>query len=333
MPRKYAGPLQPGMKSAYVPGTRTNRPKRVAYKKEVPTTTKETAYKNAKKISLLESKVNGHVQKGYHNLSIRYNPVPGGFVWGPKQPLLFALNDFYTQTTAPAGGTGSAYFPIYSGVSPNITMVAGIMNRWADYVPGNSLGFSEPYQQWKDVTYSQPSRVGYQPLYSDVRVVVDRTQCTPQGGDWWIRIDSFKAKRTYLSSSGGVDPKLYNMPNSVGAFSNLAVAANVRDNEINPALWTRTQKTRWIKLKAPDVNSRNLTKVFHIKSKFPKTFLKCNLDIEANQGSQFWQFIDPKNIHWCMLSLSKESPSADDPVPQLYMTRHVTWRDSRGIQM
>jgi len=328
----------PAKRRRYMPMRRTrktySRYYTRTYTKRVPVRTKTAARINKSRIAKLEDKVNGHVQKGYHKLAVRYNPVPGGFVWGPAQPLLFALNDFYTQTTAPAGGTGAAYHPQYAGVAPNITMQAGIMNRWQDYVPGNTLGYAAQYQQWKDVAYSQPSKVGYLPLGTDIRVVVNRSRCTPTGGDWWIRIDCFKAKRSFLPTSGGVDPKNYNMPNALGALANLAVAANVRENEMNPALWTHTTKTRWIKLPAPDIASQNINKVFHIKCAFPKKFLRCNLDVDAGGNSeQFWQMMDPKTIHWCMLSLSKDSPGADDPIPDLYITRQTTWRDSRGVAM
>lgn len=305
---------------------------RTQYTRKVPVRTKTATKINKSRIQKLEEKVNGHLQRGYHRLQIRYNPQPGGFVWGPQTPLLLCLNDFYTQTTASGGGTGSAFFPLYSGAVPNLQMSAGILDRWADYLPGQSLGHSQQYQQWKDQRYSQPSKVGYQPIYSDIRVVVNRDTCTPEGGDWWIRVDCFHAKKTYLSSSGGPDPKVYNMPTAVGALSNLAVAANVRDNEFNPALWTK--KTRWIKLRAPDVPSRNLTNIFHIKTVFPKEFIATNVDVDSgNVGEQFWNCVDPKKIKWCLLSISKGSPDSDNPVPTLFMTRHVTYRDSRGHQM
>lgn len=303
------------------------------HKKLVPASTRSSVKTNTTAIKSLQSKVNGHVQRGYHKLNVRYNADPNGFQWRPSKPLLIALNDFYSQTTATAGGTGSAYFPIYTGAAPNITLTAGILDRWVDYTPGESLGYAPAYWQWKDQKKSQPSKVGYQPLYTDIRINVNRTRATPEQGDMWIRIDTFHAKKTYLAIGGGPDPKVFNMPNAVGAFANLAVTANVRENSMNPALWTT--KTRWIKLPAVKQDCRNKINTFHIRTGFPKKFLSLNVDVDlANIGEQFYQCLDPKDIKWALLSISADSvDQVTNPTPTITMTRKVVYRDSRGAQM
>lgn len=334
MPRIYQGPLRKGERSAYVPGTRKNKTySKSAYKKEVPATTKEVANKNAKKIYTLESKSNGHVQRGYHRCKLLNSPgLPAAWNFQPDKPILFALNDFYTSTTAPGGGPGSIYYPLYSGASPNITMSGAIVSRWADYLPGQSLGHAEQYQQWKDQQLSQPSKVGYQPIYTDVKLNILRRNATPAQGTLWVRIDMFHAKRIYQASTGGSDPKIYNMPAAVGALSNMASDGFIR-NSFNPGLWKT--KTRWIKLPAVEQDQKYLTKTVHIRCAFPKKFLALNMDTDTTGvGEAFWQMCDPRDVKWCLISLSDNSVNqTTDPSPELSMTRKVVYRDSRGHQM
>lgn len=333
MARKYQGPLRPGERSAYVKGNRKNR-RSAPYRKEVAATTKETAKKNATLIKSLENKVNGHVQRGYHRCKIASNPaVPTAFNFQPDKPILFALNDFYTTTTAPNGGTGALYYPLYAGTAPNIQMSGAILTRWSDFTPGEALGHSPEFQQWKDVKYSQPSRVGYQPLYTDVKITIQRRSATPAQGDMWVRVDMFHAKRIYQASIGGSDPKIYNMPSAVGALSNVACGSVFNRNSFNPGLWTT--KTRWIKLPAVNQNMSNLTKTFHVRCGFPKKFLSLNMDVDSTGvGEGFWQCCDPRDVKWCLVSISNNSVSqTTDPTPDITMTRKVVFRDSRGAQM
>lgn len=304
------------------------------YKKSVPVTTKVAASKNMVRINRLESKVNGHVQNGYHRCKIANTPnVPTAFNWQPDKPLLFALNDFYTDTTAPNGGTGALYYPLYGGAAPNITMSAAILTRWGDYTPGAAFGHSPEFQQWKDVKFSQASRVGYQPIYTDVKVTIQRRLATPAQGDMWVRVDMFHTKRIYQPSTGGSDPKIYSMPTAVGALSNVACGSIFNRNSFNPALWST--KTRWIKLPAVNQNMSNLTKTFHIRCGFPKKFLPLNMDVDSTGvGEQFWQCCDPRDIKWCLLSISNNSVNqTTDPTPEITMSRKVVFRDSRGASM
>jgi len=284
-------------------------------------------------IKSLQGKVNGHVQRGYHRCKIANNPaVPAGFNFQPNKPILFALNDFYTTTTAPGGGTGAIYYPLYSGTAPNITMSAAILTRWADYLPGEALGHSSEFQQWKDQQLSQPSKVGYQPLYTDVRINILRRNATPAQGTLWIRIDTFHPKRIYQASIGGSDPKIYNMPASVGALSNVATDGFNR-NSFNPALWST--KTRWIKLPAVTQDQKYLSKTVHVRCGFPKKFLPLNVDVDATGvGEGFWQCCDPRDVKWCLVSISDNSvDQTTDPSPEITMTRKVVYRDNRGAQM
>lgn len=303
------------------------------YTKRVPVKAKTATRINKSRISKLESKINGHVQKGYHLCPIRNIPnVQNAFCWAPFKPILFPMNDFYTATTAT--GCGKVYFPIYSGASPNITMQAANLTTWIDYRPGQSQGFSTEYDQWKDVILSQPSKVGYQPLYATYRITVNRRKCTPAQGDMWVRVDVFKVKRLFLPTVGGSDPKRFVLPESVGALSHMASETGIR-NSFNPALWSHVKKTRWIKLRAVEVDMENVKTNFYIKMAFPKKFLKINMDIDsAGAGEPFYQAVDPKNIYWCLLSLSNDSvDQSTNPTPDVTMSRHVSYRDSRGSQM
>lgn len=304
------------------------------YTKRVPVKAKTATRINKSRISQLESKINGHVQRGYHVVKIPNDPVnPSAFCWGPNKPLLICLNDFYTRTTAPGGGPGGLYYPIYSGASPNITMNAAIVDRWVDYLPGQSLGHAPQYNQWKDQQFSQPSKVGYQPLYTELRINVTRRACTEAQGDMWIRIDVFSPRKFYIASQSGSDPKEYNMPDALGALSNMACGDTALKNSFNPALWS--VRTRWRKLPAVEVQTGNIQTNIIVRSAFPKKFLKVNMDVTAaGVGEPFWQAMDPRHIKWCMLSLSNYSVNqADNPTPNITMTRKVVYRDSRGSQM
>ena len=313
--------------------TAAKKAKKRTYTKKVAVKPKKAVKINKSRIDKLEEKINGHVQRGYQMLYL--NPNPPEWIWRPSQPILLPLNDFYSQQTASAGGTGSAYFPVYSGDPALGTMItkAKALDRWFDFTPGATLGLADQFRQWSNVKNSQPSRVGYQPIYTDVRFVLNRSRCTPDGGDLWVRLDVFKAKKTFLPTAGGVDPKQYNMPGALGSLSQMAVGPNVRQNSFNPALWS--VKTRWIKLPAVDVPSRDINTVFHVKMAFPKKFLVTNVDVDATGiGEQFYNCVDPKQIHWLMLSISRESPNqTTDPTPTLTCTRKIVYRDSRGAQM
>lgn len=305
-----------------------------AYTRRVPVKAKTATRINKSRISSLESKINGHVQRGYHNCKITNNiSDPNAFLWSPQKAILFALNDFYTQTTAPGGGPGQIHFPLYSGTSPNITMTNATLTRWVDYLPGQALGFAPEYNQWKDQQLSQPSKVGYQPLYTELRICVNRRKATPEQGDMWVRVDMFSPRKIYLPTIGGSDPKTYQMPTAVGALSNMAVSADMNKNSFNPALWAT--KTRWIKLRAVEVDSDNIMNCFKLKCSFPKKFLRINMDVNSsNVGEAFYQSMDPRDIKWCLLSLSSFSVNqSTNPTPTITMTRKVVYRDSRGAQM
>ena len=313
-------------------GRTTNRVRPRTYKKKVAVKPKRAVRINKSRIDALEQKINGHVQRGYHRIKLIGSP--GGWNWAPGYPILFALNDFYTQTTATAG-SGNVYSAQYSGAAPNIVTQAGVLDRWQDYLPGETLGLAPEFRQWKDQKVSQPSKVGYQPLYTEIRVGVNRTQCDPTQGDMWVRIDIFTPRKLYLATSGGADPKNFNMPNALGSLSSLAVTGYDK-NAMNPALWKHIQKTRWIKLPAVDQRSNNVQTNFVLRCGFPRKFLSVNLDVDATTGAgePFWQSVDPRAIHWCLISLSHGSVNqTSNPTPEITMTRKTVWRDSRGAQM
>jgi len=311
-------------------GRTTTRRRTNTYKKKVAVKPTKAVRINKSRIDKLEQKVNGHVQRGYHRVKLARNP--NGWTWGPQAPILWALNDFYNYDTA-TSGTGVVYYPQYAGAQPNITTNATAIDRWGNYLPGQMLGLAPEYRQWKDQGFAQPAKTGFQPLYTEIRVGVNRTTCDQTQGDLWIRVDIFQPRKLYLGSSGGADPKNYNMPNALGSLQNLAVTGYSK-NSMNPSLWYT--KTRWIKLPAVDQPSRNVITNFVIRCGFPKKFLPVNLDVDATTGAgePFWQAMDPRHIKWCMLSLSQNSVNqTSNPTPEITMTRKVVWRDSRGTEM
>lgn len=316
------------------PTTRRPRYRRkTGYTKRVPVRTRTATRINAKKIRRLQTRVIGHLQKGYHICKVPNLPTPGGFVWKPAEPFMIALNDFYTQTTGPTGGAGAIYYPRYFGAPPNVTMGSSILDRWSDYKPGENFGFSQQYWQWKDVQNCQPDVTGYLPVFSDIRVCINRERCTPDQGDMWVRVDFVRAKRTFIPNNSVVDPKIYNLPTALGAFANMAAPLyNQGRNSYNPALWS--VKTRWIKLPAVQYPSQNIMNAFHIRTRFPKQFLKLNNNVTAaGVSEEFWTLVPARTMRWCVFSLSAEPVNGDNTVPSVSLTRHVSYRDNYGNGM
>lgn len=314
---------------AFRPSRRTRK---AAYTKRAPVRTRTATKINAAKIRRLQKRVIGHLQTGYHICRIPTLPQPGGFVWSPGQPLAICLNDFYSQTTGPNGGAGAIYYPRYFGAAPSIEMGASIVDRWSDYKPGENFGYMAKYWQWKDVENSQPSLSGYLPVSSDIRVCINREECTPAQGDMWVRLDIVKARRTFVPSTSIVDPHIYNMPTALGAFANMATPLySVGRNRYNPALWS--VKTRWFKLPAVRSNQSNLQKVFHIRSRFPHKFLKLNNTVVNGISEEFWNMVPATGPVWAIMSLSDNMVDADNTVPQINLTRVVKYRDSQGNGM
>jgi len=275
------------------------------------------------------------MQTGYHICKVPNLPVPGGFVWSPQLPFCFPLNDFYSQTTAPLGKAGAIYYPAFFGAAPNITMGSSVLDRWSDYKPGENFGHAPQYWQWKDVENSQPSLNGYQPVYSDVRICINRERATPDQGDLWVRLDLVKARRTFIASNSIVDPKVYNMPTALGSFQNMAVPLyNDGRNRYNSKLWA--VKTRWFKLPCVKQPQRNLQKVFHIRTKFPKKFYKLNNNVVNGISEEFWTMVPasgPLAPQWAIFSISATPVNAENTVPDVSMTRLVRYRDEEGNGM
>lgn len=311
------------------------------YKKEVPVTVKTATRINKAKIALLENKVNGHVQRGYHVCVLRPTADWPGLSTG--QPLLFCLNDFYTRNYGTVGGPGSIYFPTYTNVGPPTvpggppgppaTTAPKVISRWEDYLPGTGAQLTDEFKMWKDQQYAQPSTSGYQPLYTDLRFCIKRREVTPDQGDLWIRLDTFTARKFFIPQSQAADSKVYSMPAALGSLQNMAVqdVGGLR-NSFNPALW-RT-KTRWIKLRRVDQPSKDLMRVFHVRMKFPKKFLKINLNTDSatNRAEEFWTTVDPKTPRWLLLSVS-DNPATDNSIPDVTVTRKTVWRDMKGNSM
>lgn len=340
--RKYEGPLQPGKRSAYVRGGKRKQGDAAPYTKRVPVTTKRATSINKSKIKALESKVNGQIQKGYHILQLRQ--TPGTWQWGTGAPLLLCLNDFYTkipETGLADVGAGAAYYPTYTGTTPGVppgppyTTEPRVIARWEPYQPGFGQQLTPEYHMWKDVSNATCSLDGYQPIYTDLRFCVKRTTVTPAQGDLWVRLDMFHARKFFIPQSQSADSKIYSMPQALGSLQNMAVQdVGYLRNSFNPAIWGT--KTRWIRLRAPTQPMNELQHVFHVRCRFPKKFLKLNMNVDTsivpNQGEEFWTMVDPKTPKWLLVSISN-NVQAGNTQPELSITRKVVWRDMKGNSM
>lgn len=338
--RKYEGPLQPGKRSAYVRGGKRQRGAQAPYTQRVPVTTRRATRINKAKIKSLESKVNGQIQRGYDILQLRQTPAT--WQWTTGAPLLLCMNDMYTkneETGLADVGPGAAYYPTYTptgpGGGPPFTTEPKIIARWQSYQPGFGQQLTPEYHMWKDVATATCSLDGYQPIYTDIRFCVKRTTVTPAQGDLWVRLDQFHARKFFIPQSQSADSKVYSMPQALGSLQNMAVQdVGYLRNSFNPAIWAT--KTRWIRLRAPAQAMNELTHVFHVRCKFPKKFLKLNMNVDTsvtpNQGEEFWTMVDPKTPKWLLVSISN-NPAAGNTQTELSVTRRTVWRDQKGNSM
>jgi len=274
---------------------------------------------NSRAISLLNQKVNGHIQRNYHTCV--FNP---SYSLSPSTPLCFPANDF----TRDSQGGGKIYFPIYTGTAPALETSAAIASTWKRYDPSLTFGLAPPHRMWDDNNNDSVSKSVYQPIYAEYRINFGRQKQAVTQPDTYIRIDIVKAKRIYLNSLF----HKYSLPNSLGSLQDMAVSnAQQSRNSYNPALFS--VKTRWLKLPKVDSDTINTSRTHVLKMNFPKTLIKLDLDSVGGVTEEFALGVDPKVPEWVIISASTKPVDSDTSPLTITMTRKIVWRDQQGIEM
>jgi hypothetical protein len=139
-----------------------------------------------------------------------------------------------------------------------------------------------------------------------------------------IAIDIVKPKKVLMKTIG-TNQHCYTLPDGLPSFQRLADERIATQQKINPELFTKCHKTRYITMKNEigTTNSRVIRKFVRIPVKpNNKVF---NVDKEPNQN--FLINTDPKDLQWMIISTSEET------LPNLNITirRTCTFRDPHGV--
>jgi len=320
MSRKYAGPLRPGERSAYVPGTRRN----VSTFSRRPRKPKTQSQKNKKSIEKIKKQNMGGVFQRNFQIA-RF----GQYTFSKEKPLCFALNDFTSSLPDDLTG-GQIYAPNYLASGGLYTTSAGIVANWYTANPAEqnfTYNLTQPYRQWTDQNDATVSPVQYMPLSADYHITFTRpTQDSAQPAVS-IRIDVISTRRTYLKSQYHD----YTMPECIGAFQNMAVSnEDGTKNAYNPALWS--VRTRYITMPAINtgVNVVRNDQHKHMKmfERFKPKNIKLHLDtVSATQKEPFALAVDPDIIRWCIISIGDNPVAGSNSGVFIKMQRTIRYRD------
>ena len=161
-----------------------------------------------------------------------------------------------------------------------------------------------------------------------------------------IRIDCFRVKKALIMSL----KQAKQLPNSLSQLHSMATS----DNRFNPTYFRKYGKPKFLvcpgdtALGAYDVNQHEYTMTKYAKLSFnhnkvisPGIELSLDLDeaiadpftvptstIQAEQDAAGYQSMPPDEILWMLISSSTDG--FQDHMPQVKISRHVSWRDHQG---
>jgi len=311
---------------AYIRRSLVSKAKALAKARARPT---RSIVANQKRITQLAKTVNrGNIQFNYHQ--VKFPSGAGAFQFSQTVPLMWALNDFYREDQK----GGDLYFPTFTGVAPNKETVHEIAAKWGAFSPGQTLGLAGKYHQFRNTNDDVVSKRFFTPLYASHTITFNQVMRNAAEPEGFIRVDFIRPKRNYPET----DFNQYQLPKCMGAYGNLAVSnLSGQRNTINPYLFH--VKTKWYKIPKVDEDTTNYNKTIKISYKFPSKMLKVDMPVDATTGqlsTQFWAEMQPKDLHWCMISTSPKmvatgiNPTSDW---NLIMTRKITWRDPSGVAL
>ena len=293
---------------------RTNKPvARIQRTSYAPQRVKNTAsiVQLAKQVRSLQLSQIGSIQQ-----SIDYyveNLSTGNGALSTKYPWAFCVNDFLLTRTNGC--------PVFANGNP-----AGEYHRGYWNVVDTNVSGSEKWDMWQDTQNDQCSLTQYLPLSSKLMFEFTITGMAAGAIPIWLRIDFVKMKNTYSTST----EHQWNLPTCLPGFGNLATEHLNERNSINPALFTRVRKTKWLCLKPSDTTSvitRRVTQTVQ----FPGKILKPDIADFASSGETFYSNVPLKDQVWCLISSSTPSGTSWPQGVRVEMRRHNKWRDPHGV--
>ena len=298
---------------------RTNKPvARIQRTSYAPQRVKNTAsiVQLAKQVRSLQLSQIGSIQQSIDHYTETLAVGTGSLT--TMNPWAFCVNDFLM--TVPNG------CPMFSNGGSAVGAGAGEYQRGYWNVVNTNVGGNEKWDMWQDSQNDACSLTQYMPLSSKLMFEFTITNMPASAIPIWIRIDFVKMKNTYTTSI----EHQWNLPTCLPGFGNLATEhLNVR-NAINPALFTKVRKTRWLKLApsdSPSVVTRRVTE----NIQFPGKILKPDIADYASSGETFYSNVPLKDQVWCIISSSTTTGSGWPAGCHVEMRRHNKWRDPHGV--
>ena len=297
---------------------RTNKPvARIQRTSYAPQRVKNTAsiVQLAKQVRSLQLSQIGSIQQSIDHYTETLAVGTGSLT--TMNPWAFCVNDFLLTAT-----NGCPIFA--NGGSATGTGAGEYQRGYWSVVDTNASG-SEKWDMWQDSQNDACSLTQYMPLSS--KIMFEFTiQMLASTIPIWIRIDFVKMKNTHTTST----EHQWNLPKCIPGFGNLASEhLNVR-NAINPSIFTRARKTRWIKLSPSDTTSvvtRRITENIQFSGKI----LKPDIADHATSGETFYSNVPLKDQLWCIISSSTTTGQGWPQGCHVEMRRHNKFRDPHGV--
>jgi len=294
---------------------RTNRPvARIQRTPYAPQRAKNTAsiVQLARQVRSLQTSQIGSFQQRIEKYTENLNAGTGSFT--TKNPWAFCVNDFLLGATPGC--------PIFATGSP-----AGEYKRGYWGTVATDINNNEIWDMWQDTQNDQCSLTQYMPISSTLQFEFTIDDMPAAADTVWIRIDFVKMKNTHATTT----QHQWNLPTCLPGMANLATDhLNVR-NTINPALFTKVAKTKWLKIKPSMLANTNVVARTKQVVQFPAKILKPDIADFATSGESFYSNVALKDQVWCLINTSVHD---DNPWPQglrVELRRHNKWRDPHGV--
>jgi len=314
----YAKKSMRSSRTTYRPNYRsknTNKPVSAIQKKRwVPKQVKNTMSINtlAKQVKSLQVSKLGPYQKRIEAFELDHADM-GTNNFNYSRPICFQLNDFTSDCKLHT-------------LNPS-THSSQTMKGWSS-IPSKFTGALAKYDQFWATNDCEVSKLRYLPIKCDYTMTVS-THMTEQDMPRWIRVDFIKPNKI-LPQSGS---HALNLPEGIFSFSDLlnTYAQPHRVNAINPILWRKCAKSKWINLKASAGQSSTTDVIRHAKFsiRFPNKVINVETDTPYSYANDtILTNIPRKEQMWAIFSFDRQYVATDDL--KIGMTRTMHWRDEHG---
>ena len=277
----------------------------------------------AKQVNRLQRQQLGLIQRNTHTAT----PPGGNNLFSRTEPLIFAANNFYYGSDCPIW---KAKIGTVGGVpTPEIIQVTNFVKY---QTPG---GFPSEFNEHSFIAQRQDdtvSRLAFSPVSMMYQIQFHYGDVPPTEDTTWFRVQLFKVKASCIAS----DQDQTQLPENAGVLQAMADQYAFRRNTLHKDRFTVLQD-RWVKMEHHENAGANHDKfrTITLKHVFPKgTLYKPDMESNMVVGStsvgsadvDFHKKMPAKDIMWCLISTSKDSPGA----PYVNIKRWVTWRDQHG---